>query len=78
MSLRVKNAATFAAWIAVAEGRGLTVAVPRRKKGKVKRTPQQCSTDLERALMLATTDLARTVIGRALERMAREQEKGGQ
>lgn len=78
MSLRVKNAATFAAWIAVAEGRGLTVAVLRRKKGKVKRTPQQRFTDLERALTLATTDLARTVIGRALERMAREQEKGGQ
>lgn len=43
------------------------------RKPKVKRTPEQRTSDLQRALTLATTPLARTVISRALERLGREQ-----
>lgn len=69
--LRVKPS-ELAAWANLAEGQGLDTAGPKRKKAKVKRSPAQRYTDLERALTLATTPLARVVIGRAIERMTIE------
>lgn len=40
---------------------------------KVKRTPEQRLSDLQRALTLAPTGLARAIIRRALERLEAEQ-----
>ena len=46
-----------------------------KRPPKVKRTPEQRYTDLQRALTLAPTPLARVVIGRALARMQQERER---